>query len=90
MNENFISHLARINMAGSINVKLSMSAFVQFNSLNNLAAINYRLRYNPVDGNDLYLVYNETFNTDPSIEIPNLPVSDNRAIMLKYIHTFQL
>lgn len=90
VNEAFISHLARLNMSGAINVKWSMSAFVQYNSLNNLGSINYRLRWNPVDGNDLYLVYNEVLNTNPTIEIPNLPTSDSRSIMLKYIHTFQL
>jgi hypothetical protein len=90
LNEQFISHLARLTLTGSINVKLSMSAFIQFNSLESISAVNYRLRYNPVDGNDLYLVYNETFNTNPNIEVPSLPVSENRAILLKYIHTFQL
>lgn len=90
LNKQFISHLARLTLTGSINVKLSMSAFIQFNSLESISAVNYRLRYNPVDGNDLYLVYNETFNTNPNIEVPSLPVSENRAIMLKYIHTFQL
>lgn len=89
LGELFKSHLARINMATSINVKLSASAFVQFNSLDEINAINFRLRYAPVDGNDLYFVYNEILNTDPLSEIPHLPVSDNRVLMLKYIHTFR-
>ena len=90
LNEEFTSHLARLNLGGAINVKWSMSAFVQYNSLSNLGSINYRLRWNPVDGNDLYFVYNELLNTNPTIEIPNLPTSDSRSILLKYIHTFQL
>ncbi|MCK5468628.1 MAG: carbohydrate binding family 9 domain-containing protein [Cyclobacteriaceae bacterium] len=90
MNKKFQSHLARLNMATSINVKLSASAFVQFNTLDEISAINFRLRYAPVDGNDLYFVYNEILNTNPMSEIPHLPPSDNRAILLKYIHTFKL
>jgi hypothetical protein len=90
MAETFVSHLGSLNMTGSVNVKLSASAFVQMNSLEEIGSINFRLRYNPVDGNDLYIVYNETLNSDPTSVVPNLPISDNRAIMIKYIHTFQL
>ncbi|MCK5702714.1 MAG: carbohydrate binding family 9 domain-containing protein, partial [Cyclobacteriaceae bacterium] len=90
MNKKFQSHLARLNMARSVNVKLSASAFIQFNTLDEISAINFRLRYAPVDGNDLYFVYNEILNTNPMSEIPHLPASDNRAIILKYIHTLKL
>ena len=90
LGEKFKSHLARINLSGSFNVKLSISTFVQFNSLDEISSINFRLRYNPVDGNDLYIVYNENLNSDPVSAVPELPVSDNRAIILKYIHTFRL
>lgn len=88
-NDLFVSHLGRLNLGGAINIKWSMSAFVQYNSLQNLGSVNYRLRWNPVDGNDLYIVYNETLNTNPDIETPILPVSDSRAILVKYIHTFK-
>jgi len=90
LDQTFISHLTRLNLTGSVNVKLSLSAFVQFNSLDEIGAINFRLRYNPVDGNDLYIVYNEATNTDPTSIIPNLPVSDSRVLIVKYIHTFRL
>lgn len=89
LKETFESHVARINITTALNVKLSTSAFVQFNSLQNISALNFRLRFNPVDGNDLYIVYNETLNNDPTSEIPNLPTSDSRAIIIKYIHTFR-
>ncbi|MFY0690207.1 MAG: carbohydrate binding family 9 domain-containing protein [Cyclobacteriaceae bacterium] len=88
--EQFRSHLGRINLVTSFSVKFSLSSFVQFNSLNELGAINARFRYNPVDGNDLYLVYNEALNTNPMSVDPELPISDGRAIMVKYIHTFRL
>jgi hypothetical protein len=52
-------------------------------------AANFRLRYNWKDGNDLYLVYNETLNKDGK-ENPEIPFSDYRAFMVKYIYTFHL
>ena len=84
----FASHVARLNMTTSLNVKLSLSGFVQLNSLQELSSLNFRLRYNPIDGNDLYLVYNEVLNNQQSLR--NNPLSDSRIIMVKYIHTFRL
>ena len=67
-----------------------MSAFAQLNTLQNISAMNFRLRYNPIDGNDLYFVFNEVLNNDPNSEMPALPTSDTRAFLVKYIHTFKL
>ncbi len=89
LDKTFTSHIARLNMVTSFSVKFSISAFVQVNSLQDISALNFRFRYNPVDGNDLYFVYNETLNNKPMSIEPRLPVSDNRAIMVKYIHTFR-
>jgi hypothetical protein len=85
----FRSHVARLNMVASLNVKVSISGFVQFNSLQNISMINFRLRYNPADGNDLYLVYNEVLNNGQPSDAAELPLSDSRTIMVKYVHTFK-
>ena len=45
-------------------VKLALSSFVQYNSAADLVIANVRLRYNPREGNDFYVVYNEGLNTD--------------------------
>ncbi|MBT8254111.1 MAG: carbohydrate binding family 9 domain-containing protein [Flavobacteriaceae bacterium] len=90
LNQSFKSHVARINMKASLNVKLSVTAFAQLNTLDDITAINFRLRYNPVDGNDFYLVYNEVLNNDPGSVSPRLPGSEVRALIVKYIHTFRL
>ena len=90
LDETFVSHIARLNVSSSLNVRLSMSAFAQLNSLNDISIMNFRLRYNPVDGQDLYFVYNEILNNDPNSEVPTLPTSQTRALMVKYIHTFKL
>lgn len=89
LNETFESHLARINMTVSLNVRWTASTFAQVNTLNEISAVNFRLRFNPVDGNDFYLVYNEVINNNPDSVVPRLPVSETRAILAKYVHTFR-
>jgi hypothetical protein len=83
------THIARLRTLMMFNTTLSVSAFVQYNSTANTISSNIRLRYNPREGNDLYLVYNEGVNTHRFREIPVLPVTDNRTIMLKYTYTFK-
>jgi len=70
--------------------KLSISAFIQYNSENHLVSSNIRFRYNPREGNDLWIVYNEGTNTDLTREIPNPPRLAGRTVMLKYTYTFRL
>lgn len=90
LGETLISHLARLKTTVSLNVRWSISTVAQVNSLAEISALNFRLRYNPIDGNDFYLVYNEVINNNPTSVTPNLPTSENRAIMVKYVHTFRL
>ncbi|HCC71062.1 MAG TPA: hypothetical protein DEQ09_07930 [Bacteroidales bacterium] len=73
-----------------VNTKLSISAFIQYSSVSEFITSNIRLRYNPREGNDLYIIYDEGFNTDRYREIPVMPVSRIRTIMLKYTYTFIL
>ncbi len=84
------SNIFRLNTQLVFSTKLSVSAFIQYN--NNIDAVltNFRLRYNPKEGNDLYLVYNEGYNTDRFRDIPIYPVTNRRTIMIKYTHTFIL
>ena len=81
-------HIARLRALFMINTKLSLSAFVQYNSARNLIVTNFRFRYNPREGNDFYLVYDEGMNTDRHRELPTLPGSMNRTLLLKYSYTF--
>lgn len=70
--------------------QLSMSAFLQYNGAEHGIVTNLRLRYNPSEGNDFYLVFNEGRNTYRSIENPRLPVYNVRALLVKYTYTFTL
>jgi len=88
-NSTLQAHVARLKVATSLDVHLSVNAFVQVNSLSNVSAANVRVRYNWKDGNDLYIVFNETLNNDGKSDVM-IPYSDYRAFIVKYIYTFQL
>jgi hypothetical protein len=85
------SHIVRANILYMYSNKLSASAFVQLNNASEVFVGNFRIRYNPREGNDLYLVYNEYRGfmvSDDTVPVP--PSYYNRAVMLKYTHTFRL
>ncbi len=83
-------HVGRLKLLYMYSTKLSISSFVQLNSLEQNWLTNIRLRYNPKEGNDLYLVYNEDFNQQRERSTPTLPLSNQQSILLKYTHTFRL
>lgn len=73
-----------------LNTVFSFSSYVQYNTAVNEVMSNLRFRYNPREGNDLYLVFNEGRNTDLDRENPRLPVYSSRSLLLKYTYTFNL
>jgi hypothetical protein len=73
-----------------INTRLSLSAFIQYNSAENNMLTNFRFRYNPREGNDFYIVVNEGRSTYRDVENPRLPLYNNRSVLLKYTYTFTL
>jgi hypothetical protein len=85
----FTAHITRLRALAMFSTKFSASAFIQYNSLADTIAANLRIRYNPREGNDLYLVYNEGINTNRQRAEPFLPHTDNRTVMIKYTHTFK-
>ncbi|MBI2840245.1 MAG: hypothetical protein HYX75_18160 [Acidobacteria bacterium] len=84
------THLAKVRVLSMMSTKLSAAAFVQYNSATKAVITNARLRYNPREGVDLYLVYNDVLNTGRTGGRAGLPVSDSRAVLLKYTYTFSL
>lgn len=88
--QKFNGQIARLKVLYMYNTKLSASVFIQVNSSNNAVISNFRMRYNPKEGNDFYLVFNEGRNTNLAREIPELPLISNRTILVKYTHTFNL
>lgn len=90
-NQEMNAHVGRLKFLYMYNTKLSFSSFVQFNSVNDVMVSNFRLRYNPKEGNDLYLVYNEIRPTKDYIDNGlDEPKFLNRIFQVKYVYTFQL
>jgi len=83
-------HLARLRIGAAANARLSATAFVQLNSVDDRVGVNLRLRYNLREGSDIWLVYDEGFNTDRDSApgTPRLPLSAARFFRVKVTHTF--
>jgi hypothetical protein len=86
--QRFDGHIARIRALLMVSTSLSFSAFVQFNNADHNIVANLRLHYNPREGNDFYIVYNEGRNTTPDREVPRMPSLSDRVLLLKYTYTF--
>jgi hypothetical protein len=89
-NQGFTAHLLQARLLATPSIKFSILTFIQYNSADDLVIGNVRFRYNPREGIDLYLVYNEVLNTDRPGKIPAPPLSGSRAVLLKYSYTFNL
>lgn len=70
--------------------KLSASALVQYVNTDDEMITNFRLRYNPREGNDFYLVYNDFRGLNHANNFPTPPPFFTRTVMVKYTHTFIL
>ncbi len=86
--QQFTGHIGRIKISAFLNSRLSLVSLAQYNSAIDKIITNIRFRYNPREGHDLYIVYDEGLNTYRDREIPELPLSSIRTLMLKYSYTF--
>ncbi|NGP89905.1 carbohydrate binding family 9 domain-containing protein [Fodinibius halophilus] len=86
--DHFTAHIGRIRLQYFFNTELSVSTFAQFSNAADAFISNFRLRYNPQEGNDLYIVYNENLNTNRFGYTPVKPLNNNRTILIKYTYTF--
>ena len=88
--QQFNADIFRLRAKSALNTHLSATVFAQYNNYTDVVVVNFRLRYNFKEGNDLYIVYNEGLNTDRYAADPFLPLTDNRTILVKYTYTFLL
>ena len=86
--QEYTALIGRLKTEVTLTTSFSVFAFLQYNGAADLVTGNIRFRYNPREGNDLYLVYNEGINIDREREIPHHPYHSDRTIMLKYACTF--
>ncbi|MFC1639932.1 DUF5916 domain-containing protein [Gemmatimonadota bacterium] len=88
--QRFTAHIGRFRAEAMASSKFSVTAFIQYSSANDVAIANFRVRYNPREGTDLYVVYNEGRNTDRFNADPILPFVKERTLLVKYSYTFNL
>jgi hypothetical protein len=88
--QGFRAHLVRLRAEPRLNTRLSGAALVQYSSASNAVVVNFRIRWNPREGTDLYIVWNEGLVTDRRSFDPVRPFSDRRTLLVKYSRTFTL
>ena len=87
--QSFTANIVRLRTQVMLSTKTSATWFVQYSDIDRAIIANVRFRYNPSEGNDLYIVWNEGLVTDRNSFDPVRPFSDERTILLKYSRTFQ-
>ena len=87
-NKSLNIHSVNLKALYMFSTKLSASVLLQYVNTEDELIGNFRLRYNPREGNDFYLVYNDFRGIDNSYSIPVHPPFFNKTIMVKYTHTF--
>ncbi len=84
-------HVIRLRVQAAMDVRFSLATLLQYDNADDAVGINARLRYSFSEGRDLWVVYNQTLNTDrPLVPAPRLPVTRSRAFLIKYTHTLAL
>lgn len=81
-------HIVQTKINWAYNLNLSGSLIGQYNSLNDTYLLSARMRYNFKDGNDLYVVFNQDYNTISSLDRINLPAYNSQFLTFKYTYTF--
>ncbi len=84
-------HAVSVKALYMLSTKLSASMLVQYVNTEDELITNFRLRYNPREGNDFYLVFNDFRGIDNNrFVVPEKPSFFNKTVMVKYTHTFIL
>jgi hypothetical protein len=83
-------HALNLKALYMFSTKLSASLFAQYVNTEDELITNFRLRYNPREGNDFYVVLNDLRGLLEDGSEPPRPTYYNETIMLKYVHTFIL
>ena len=86
--QTYVAPIGQLRALATLSVKLSVSALVQYNGADDRAGANVRFRYNPREGTDFYIVYNEGIYTDRASYTPRPPRSSGRALYAKFNYTF--
>ncbi len=83
------THLAHLKVEVALNTHFAVSAYAQYNGVDDLTSLNSRIRYHFREGTDLWIVYNEGLHTERDANmIPRAPLSTGRSFSVKYSQTF--
>jgi len=83
------AHIARLRTKVLLSDATSIAGLAQYNSAADRIALNLRFRFNPREGEALYVVWNEGLIADRFASEPVRPFSDHRDLMIKYTHALQ-
>jgi hypothetical protein len=83
-------HSVNVKALYMLSTKLSASGLVQYVNTEDELITNFRIRYNPREGNDFYIVYNDFRGVNRLNSVPALPSFFGKTVMVKYTHTFIL
>ena len=86
----FNSNLFSLDLSIVKSTKLSLKMLAQYDDQSATFGGNIRVRYNPKEGTDLYIVYNSTFNSNRLEAKPVLPYIEQQGVIVKYSLTFGL
>ncbi len=86
----FNSNLFSLDLSIVQSTKLSVKLLGQYDDQSATFGGNLRVRYNPKEGTDLYIVYNSTFNSNRLDAKPILPYIEQQGLIVKYSLTFGL
>lgn len=86
----FNSNLFSLDLSIVKSTKLSVKMLAQYDDQSATFGGNIRVRYNPKEGTDLYIVYNSTFNANRLESKPILPYIEQQGVIVKYSLTFGL
>ena len=87
--QSFTASLVGFRTQLMLSTEISAAWFIQYSNTDREIVSNLRFRYNPSEGNDLYIVWNEGLVTDRNYFDPARPLSDERTLLIKYSHTLQ-
>jgi hypothetical protein len=84
------SSLFKLRLSYIFSTKVSVKIFTQYDNVSHLVSGNFRFRYNPHEGTDLYFIINQGLNTELDRFDPHLPRTDSREVTVKFVKTFGL
>jgi len=90
--ERVVAHVGRVRTEAWFSASTSALVFAQYNSVSEVAIVNFRFRYSPQEGRDLHVVWNEALDVDRhrSPVFSTAPRSRERTLLVKYSYPFRV